>query len=76
MGTMAVGHHDTTIILPVVLYGLVFREKHKLRVTENTVLRRIFGPKRYEVTGEWRRIHNKELNNLYCSPNITRVGRT
>jgi len=43
-----------------------------LRVFENRVLRRIFGPKR-EVTGEWRKLHNEELNDLYCSPNIIRV---
>jgi hypothetical protein len=54
------------IILPVVLYGgeswsLTLREECRLRVFENKVLRRIFGPKRYEVTGEWRRLHNKEL---------------
>jgi len=42
-------------------------------VTENRVLRRIFGPKRDEVTGEWRKRHNEELNNLYSSPNIVRV---
>jgi hypothetical protein len=46
------------------------REEHGLRVFENSVLRRIFGPKRDEVTGEWRRLHNKELNDLYSSPNI------
>ena len=40
---------------------------------ENMVLRRIFGPRRDEVTGEWRRLHNEELNDLYCSPNIVRV---
>ena len=40
---------------------------------ENRVLRRIFGPKRDEVTGEWRKLHNEELNDLYCSPNIVRV---
>jgi hypothetical protein len=56
-----------TIILPVVLYGcetwsLTLREKHKLRVFENRVLWRIFGPKRHEVTGEWRRLHNEDLN--------------
>ena len=66
-----------TIILPVVLYGcetwsLTLREERRLRVFENRVLRGIFGPKRDEVTGEWRKLHN-ELNNLYCSPNIVRV---
>jgi len=49
------------------------REERKLRVFENMVLRRIFGPRRDEVTGEWRRLHNEELNDLYCSPNIVRV---
>ena len=49
------------------------REKRRLRVFENWVLRRIFGPKRDEVTGEWRELHNEELNDLYCSPNIVRV---
>jgi len=49
------------------------REERKLRVFENTVLWRIFGPRRDEVTGEWRRLLNKELNDLYCSPNIVRV---
>jgi hypothetical protein len=63
-----------TIILPVVLYGceywsLTLREKCSLRVFENKVLRRIFGPKRDEVTGEWRRLHNEELYALYSSPN-------
>ena len=67
-----------TIILPVVLYGcetwsLTLREKRRLRVFENRVLRRIYGPKRDEVTGEWRKLHNEELNNLYSSPNIVRV---
>jgi hypothetical protein len=59
-----------TIILPVVLYGceswsLTFREEHRLKVFENRVLRGIFGPKRDEVTGEWRKLHNGELQNLY-----------
>jgi hypothetical protein len=49
------------------------REKHSLRVFENRVLRGIFGPKRDEVTGELRKLHNEELNDLYCSPNIVRV---
>ena len=49
------------------------REERKLRVFENMVLRRIFGPRRVEIMGEWRRLHNKELNYLYFSPNIVRV---
>jgi len=67
-----------TTILPVVLYGcetwsLTLREERKLRVFENVLLRRIFGPRRDEVTGERRRLHNEELNDLYFSPNIVRV---
>ena len=66
-----------TIILPVVLYGtetwpLTLRVQCRLRVFENRILRRIFGPKRDE-NGEWRRLHNEELHNLYRSPNIIRV---
>ena len=49
------------------------REERRLRVFENRVLRRIFGPKTDEVTGEWRKLHNEELNDLYSSPNIVRV---
>ena len=49
------------------------REERKLRVFENMVLRRIFGPRRDEVTGEWRRLHNEELSDLYSSSNIVRV---
>jgi len=49
------------------------REERKLRVSGNMVLRIIFGPRRDEVTGEWRRLHNEELNNFYSSPNIVRV---
>jgi len=49
------------------------REEGKLRFFENRVLRRIFGPMSDEVTGEWRRLHKEELNDLYCSPNIVRV---
>ena len=52
---------------------LTLREKRKLRVFENRVLRRIFGPRRDEVTGEWTRLHNEELHDLYPSPNIVRV---
>jgi hypothetical protein len=59
-----------TIILPMVLYGcetwsLTLREEHRLRVFENRVLRRIFGPTRDDVTGDWRKLHNEELCNLY-----------
>jgi hypothetical protein len=67
-----------TVILPVVLYGretwsLTLREEHRLRVFENRVLRRIFGPKRDEVRGCWRKLHNEKLRNLYPSPSIIRV---
>ena len=48
-------------------------EEHRLRVFENRVLRRIFGPRWDEVTGEWRKLHNEELNDLYCLPDIIRV---
>jgi hypothetical protein len=64
-----------TIILHMVLSGcetwfLAVREEHRLRVFENRVLRRIFGPKRDEVTGEWRKLHSEELRGLYSSPSI------
>jgi hypothetical protein len=64
-----------TIILPVLLYGcetwsVTLREEHRLRVFENRVLRIIFGPKRDEVKGEWRKLHSEELHNLYSSPDI------
>ena len=70
-----------TIILPVVLYGceilsLILREERKVRVFENMVLRRVFGPRRDEITGEWRRLHNGELIYLYSSPNIVRVTKS
>ena len=69
-----------TIILPVVLYGcetwsLTLREECRLRVFENRILRRIFGPKRDE-NGEWRRLHNKELHSLYLASNIVRAIKT
>jgi hypothetical protein len=53
--------------------SVTLREEHRLRVFENRVLRGIFGPKRDEVTGEWRRLHNEELNDRYSSTNIIRV---
>jgi hypothetical protein len=67
-----------TIIFPVVLYGcekwsLTLREEHRLREFENRVLRRIFGLKMDEVAGEWRKLHNKELCDLYSSPSIIRI---
>ena len=67
-----------TIVLPVVSCGceswpLNFREEHRLRVFENRVLRRVFGPKRDELGGELRKLHNEELIDLYCSPNIVQV---
>jgi hypothetical protein len=67
-----------TIILPVVLYGcetwsLTLREERRLRVFENRVLRRIFWPKKDEVTGVWRKLHNEELHDLYSSPTIVQV---
>jgi hypothetical protein len=66
-----------TIILPVVLYGcetwsLSLREEHRLRVFENSFLRRIFGHKGDEVTGDWRKLLNEELHNFYSSPDIIR----
>ena len=54
-------------------WSLTLREKRRLRVFENRMLRRIFESKRDEITREWRKQHNKELNDLYCSPNIVRV---
>jgi len=67
-----------SIILPVVLYGhetwlLTLREECRLTVSENIVLRRIFGPKRDDVAGEWRKLNNEEVNDLYSLPNILRV---
>jgi hypothetical protein len=66
------------IILPPVLYGcktwsVILREEHRLRVFENRVLMRIFGPKEDEVKGGWRKLHNEELHNLYCSPSVIRM---
>jgi len=67
--------------LPVVLYGYETwlpkkSEERRLRVFENRVLRRIFGPNKDEVTGEWRKLHNEELSDMYCSPNNFRVMKS
>jgi hypothetical protein len=70
-----------TIIFPVVLYecetwSLTLREERRLRVFENSVLRRVFGPKRDEVTEEWRKLYNEELSDLYSLPNIVPVVKS
>jgi hypothetical protein len=70
-----------TIIFPVVLYGcetwsLTSREEHRLGVFEKRVLRRILGPKKDEVTGEWRKLHTEELHDLYFLPSIIRIMRS
>ena len=70
-----------TIILPMVLYGcetwsLTLREECRLRVFENSVLRRVFGPKRDGVTGEWRKLHKEELRDLYSLPNMVWVVKS
>jgi hypothetical protein len=67
-----------TVILPVAFYGcetwsLTLREERRLRVFEKIVLRRIFGPERDKATGEWRKLHNEELNDLYSSPHVVRM---
>jgi hypothetical protein len=69
------------IILPVYLYAceawsLTLREERRLKLFENIVLRRMFGPKRDEVPGEWRKLHNEELNDLYSLPNFVRVVKS
>ena len=76
---MFVGYR--TIILPIVLYGcetwsLTLREERRLSVFENRVLRRKFGPRRDYVTGEYRKLHNEELNDLYSSPSFVRVVKS
>jgi hypothetical protein len=73
-------HFDVkSIILPVVLYecetwSLTLREEHRLRVFENRVLKRMFGPKRDEVKGGWRELHNEELHDLYSLPSVIRLS--
>jgi len=74
-------YFNRTVILPVVLYGcetwsLTRREERRLRVFENRVLRRVFGSKRDEVTGEWGKLHNEGLSDLYSLPNIVRVVKS
>jgi hypothetical protein len=69
------------IIVPVVLYGceawsLTLREERRLKVFENRVLRRLFGPKRDNITGEWRKLQNHELNDLYSLPNSVWVVKS
>jgi hypothetical protein len=69
------------MILPVVLYGcetwsLTLREEHTPRVFDNRVLRRIFGPKRYEIAGEWIKLHSEELHNCYSSADIIRQTKS
>jgi hypothetical protein len=66
------------LILPVVLFGcetwsLTLREEHRPKVFENRVLRKIFGPKRDEMVGDWRKLHNEERHDLYSSPDIIRM---
>ena len=70
-----------TVILPVVWYwcetwSLTLRDGRRLRMFENRVLRRVFWPKRDEVTGEWRKLHNEELSDLYSIPNIVQVVKS
>jgi len=70
-----------TIILPIILYGcetwsLTLREECRLRVFENRVFRRVFGPNRDDVTGEWKKLHNEELSDLYSLPSIVRVVKS
>ena len=67
--------------MPVILYGYeswntTLADEHKLRVFENKGLRKIYGPKRDEMTGEWRRLHNEELHGLYDSPDVVRIMKS
>ena len=73
-------HIHRTVVLLFVLYGsetwsFTFREARRLRVFENRVLRGIFGPKMEVVTGEWRKLHNEQLHDLYCAPDIILVNK-
>ena len=76
MGSVIKGNYNAfyyTTLYGCETWSLTLREERKLRVFENIVLRRIFGPRRDEVMGERRRLHNEKLNDLYSSPNIVRV---
>ena len=66
----------STVLYGCETWSLTLREERRLRVFENRVLRRVFGPKRDEVTGEWRKLHNKELSDLYSLPNTVRVVKS
>jgi hypothetical protein len=68
--------YKTVVLCGCETWSLTLREDHRLRVFENRVLRRIFGPKRDEVTGGWRKLHDKELHNLYSSPSIIRMMKS
>ena len=65
-----------SLLCSAVFWSLTLREERRLRVFGNRVLRRVFGPKRDEVTGEWRKLHNEELSDLYRLPNIVRVVKS
>jgi hypothetical protein len=64
---------DVVVLHGCETWSLTLREEHRLRVFENRVLRTIFGPRRDEVTGEWRKLHNEEFNVMYSSPTIARM---
>jgi hypothetical protein len=66
-------HATFTCLIKEHSWSLTLREEHRLRVFENRALRRIFGPRRDEVTGDWRKLHNEEFHNLFFSPNIIRM---
>jgi hypothetical protein len=71
-----VGTFSYYIYIYIYIYIIHLREEHRLRVFENRVLRRIFGPKRDEVTGKYRKLHNKELHDLYSSLSIIRIMKS
>ena len=64
------GHYENNLLYGCETWSLTLREERRLRVFENRMLRRVFGPKRDKVTGEWKKLHNEELNDLYSLPNI------